>query len=477
MEGSTGKWLLSMITIFRREYNQLSENEQKSITPPNDFHRHLQIEYIKFKNPGKGFMLQTFFPDRPDLEINVHGPIEAYNYVDFIEEFLSDKKWNREDPETDHEFEIFPEHRNLKSRLEELFASNIRWIKRAEKPYPKRHSHILAIGNFGYVWFLVGNLDDLDPNVFACDIINSVKKRVIARTTPRKPSAAPKRVSGYGTYFYPPIWIDAIPKLDFREKASGGLFRLHENELFSVPYKENMIVMKRGGFITVTESDKLKAKDFLNEIFATALIKGIPSYAVRETELDNVTVEENTGRMVGYASQMDSMRSTIRERLSDTSISLFRFEREIVSQGKIREIIEESERITSKELDKNQLLDLLESYTHFHNAEYRQSFVFSWLILEREISRLWVEYLKNEEIKGERKRSLSNTASWTIHIIMETLTLVGIIDARFYLTLKKFRNKRNRVIHRGENVTLEDAEECHRIAFDLITRSQGNYVH
>jgi len=45
------KWLLSMITIFRREYNKLTENEQECISPPDDFTRHLQIEIIQFKNP------------------------------------------------------------------------------------------------------------------------------------------------------------------------------------------------------------------------------------------------------------------------------------------------------------------------------------------------------------------------------------------------------------------------------------------
>lgn len=470
MEYTLKKWLLEMIACFREEYNKLTDHEKEHISPSNNFHKHLQIELIQFINPVKGFMILTFFDDRPDLEIKVHDPIEAYDYVDFIEELISDKKWDKEEAEVDYEHEIFPEHRNLRSRLEGLFASYIKWTKRAENPYPKRYGHILSIGSFGYVWFLIGYINELDPTQFALDIIKNAKQRAAAKKTPRKPVQAPTRVSGYGTYFYPAIWIDDFPDLDFREQASGGLFQLHETELFSVPYKGNKVVVRKGGFITVTESDKLRAKEYLNEIFATALINDIPSYAVRETELDSVTVEEDSGRMVGYMSQMDSMRSTIRERLSDTNISLIRFERENVSQEKLKEIIRKSERITSNGFKKNQLLDMLESYTHLQNAEYTQSFVFSWLIIEREISRLWGEYLEKSKIEGQRKRTLSNTANWTMHIVLETLNMLGIINDEGYRILNKFRYKRNRVIHRGENVTKEEAEICYQNALNFLSK-------
>ena len=92
MEYSSEKWLQAMISEFREEYHKLTDKEKEYISQTQYFHKHLQIEFIQFKNPVKGFMILTFFDNRPDMEITVHGPIEAYDYVDFIEELMSDEK-------------------------------------------------------------------------------------------------------------------------------------------------------------------------------------------------------------------------------------------------------------------------------------------------------------------------------------------------------------------------------------------------
>ena len=64
MENLTLNWLVSMITIFREEYEKLSEDEKKSISPSEDFHRHLQWVHHPWP-PGSHIQV----PSAPSVDV------------------------------------------------------------------------------------------------------------------------------------------------------------------------------------------------------------------------------------------------------------------------------------------------------------------------------------------------------------------------------------------------------------------------
>ena len=126
----------------------------------------------------------------------------------------------------------------------------------------------------------------------------------------------------------------------------------------SRPYKSYTLVFKKGGFIAVDESNVQKAIEILNEVFATCLLVGITTNSVRETELDHVSINENN-EITGYSSELNSMRTTIRERSYDLDLFTIKFSRETVSVEKLESIIGMSEQITEDEFMKYQLFHLL----------------------------------------------------------------------------------------------------------------------
>lgn len=67
-----------------------------------------------------------------------------------------------------------------------------------------------------------------------------------------------------------------------------------------------------------------------------------------------------------------------------------------VTQDNLLGIIQKAEQVTRKTAASDYLVFLLEAYTLFTTSEYMQSFLMSWLVLERYITKLWEAYLAEE---------------------------------------------------------------------------------
>ena len=161
----------------------------------------------------------------------------------------------------------------------------------------------------------------------------------------------------------------------------------------------------------------------------------------------------------------------IRDRSNDLDLFTIKFSRQTISVETLESIVKKSEQITSDEFIKNQILHILDAYTHLDNSEHTQSFIFSWLVLEKYLFNQWKEYLKEKKISGKRKHSLENTSNWTSHTILETMNLNGLISTKLYNDLNRLRQKRNKIVHEGELTEKENAENCFQLAKTLIVES------
>jgi len=112
---------------------------------------------------------------------------------------------------------------------------------------------------------------------------------------------------------------------------------------------------------------------------------------------------------------------------------------------------------------------LLEAYTHFQNSNYLEAFVLSWLIIEKDTYARWNRYLEEKNIGNSRKRKLENPSTWTADMIIEQLSLAGRISSGDYQKLISMKAVRNRIVHRGERVSKEQADESLEFAVRIVT--------
>jgi hypothetical protein len=113
---------------------------------------------------------------------------------------------------------------------------------------------------------------------------------------------------------------------------------------------------------------------------------------------------------------------------------------------------------------------LSEAFTHINDAEYSQSFVMSWSIIERYISELWKKRLDGKDMDGERIGKLLNSAQWSVDYQLEVLNLSGEIADGEYDIFIEMKSKRNKFIHKGKQIAKEDAERCFNLAKNIVIR-------
>ena len=229
------------------------------------------------------------------------------------------------------------------------------------------------------------------------------------------------------------------------------------------------MIIRSDGFVGIVHDNKKEALDWINIIFGVAyLIKESPCHVVREIELCEIEVDSKTGDIVTETDPMNSLRIY-------QSSTYFGYQhpnelrkRKLVNVENIKEIIEIAEQITADKELSNELIFLLEGFTHYTESEYPQAFITAWVIVEKYISYIWSSFIKEKGISKKRKKKLTNSLLWHTDHILESLNIAGKIDDQTYETLMNLKSKRNKFVHEGKAIEKEDAEKVLTLAIQIL---------
>lgn len=459
--------LTNFVKNFREQYTKLSSAEQVRISNLDDYLPPCQIDVLWVDGPEYQIWVVTHFEDRADLEINIRGPFPAYLMINNFEEFLNDPKWKKQ-LEKGEPYLGAGEGLTHADILEGILINEIDRIK--DLKLAKIEKAHMAGGRFltrtSFVRSVVGNLNDKDYDELTNGIINEAIKA--AKEKPAKPSVKPQRVKGYGVYFYPPIMVGEPPKPSFRERLARSYVSALSKKVFDVQFGSSKVTVSRDGFIGVNIKDKSSAIKVLNTIMGAALLEGILTFAARESEISEVEFDPQSFEIVGSRSPLVSLRTMLFQERWPTKHVIFPFERRTVPQEEIKRIIKKAETIFKYPQISEQLILALESYTHLEEAEYAQSFTMSWIIIEKYLSEIWRHFLSQKQIRGKRKEKLANPFLWSLDNVLETLHLVGKINDNEYKSLNYLKGVRNNFVHKGQEVTKEDAEKCFNAGMNIV---------
>jgi len=284
----------------------------------------------------------------------------------------------------------------------------------------------------------------------------------------RKPEV---KLKAYGTYFYPPIWIGEVPQRTFREKSQKHLLPQFKEHISTI-YKGFQTIVRQDGLLAIVNESRSGTLDMLNEIMGAALILGLPCYAIREPEVADITIDRNTLAITGWNISLVSERTRQADLWEERTARKVRISPTLIlSEEDVLEIISRANRITRDTGIAKSLLFLLESFTHLQSSEYAQCFVMGWTVVESYITSLWDDFIKEKSITGKRKEKLKSTLLWTADDIVETLNLAGAMANEIYDNIMSLKNRRNKILHRRETATQEDAEQCFNLAAGIVQSS------
>lgn len=476
-------WFRQLIDTFRDEVSKLTPDERTRISNLDDLSSPCQVDVFWFQN--KQFTLDfqliiyEHFNDREDLEINIHGPIPFYKAVDELDRILSYEKWNQELATDEHYF-IEDGNRTLRRILEGEFLSALEELRRytlnlafTESAQPVMISRKMYVTKESFAWFIWGDISLKKPEQIVNDIVGkSIAKAPQPSPKPDTANRVPKSdLKGYGTYFYPPIWIGEIPKRSFKEKAQRQFFP-KPREHFTAKYKGFLTIIQQDGLLAIVNESKIEALDMLNEIMSVALVLGLSCFAIREPEVGEIKIDGETMAIKGSTMSLVSDRTRQVNQFGEPSyMSMMMPTTFLLSKEDILDLLNRAGRITRDVEIKKSLLFLLESYTHLLSSEYPQCFVMGWTVVERYIASIWDAFLKDKSITGKRRQKLRQGMVWTTDDIVESLNLAEAIDSQSYSSLMSLKDKRNKILHRGEKATKDDADQCFKVALALVQNS------
>jgi len=427
-----------------------------------------QMLLLHFKDVNYQYLVVTHDKARRDAEITIYRSIPTYEAVDTLDSILKDSKWDKELSE--EEKSLYPlagYPTRFRDILENVFLSLVNELRNLQfvKPGPTmiEGKRGLPVNNF--MWNIRGNIADLDLIEIVNEITEEAKMRAKAATTePPSPTPSKSFIKGSGTYFYPPIWVGKLLKKSFKERALGSF--VFPKKAFDSNYKGRVVVVNEDGFVAIGEQDILKATRMLNEIMATGLLLDLPFFAARELEVSETEIDASNQIITSFGVAMISLRTQLFE--FPFRMELASVHREQVEKEKLVVLMKEAERITQNPEIADFLVLLLEAYTCLQNSEYMQSFMMSWVIIEKHMFWLWEKFLREESVTRTRRDKLMNPAYSTVDSILESLNLAGRLSIEEYDALMGLKNKRNDIMHEGERVTRNEADRCFQLSKKIV---------
>ncbi len=467
------EWFANLIRKFREEYEKLDESEKLQISKVSDYRHPCQIEVFWMDKPLERSIIVTSHDiDRKDMEIIINGPYKGYEFLREIEKIMQEPRWVKQVSETD------------KAKYSDNFVNALSNFLEGV-----RNSVFLEIneGNQGgrmlakdiWFWDVYGSVNHIDYNKIVNEAINEAKSiaKKVKEKAQEKQQIIPttSKIKGYGTFFYPPVWIGDIPERTFIQKVNRMQFPF-PSKLFDLTFNGMKVIVNSDGFIGIENESKEQATEILNTIFGMSVLYDETCFAVREHELADINIDPNSLAITSTSIIISSQRTRmlLEESFSSPFMS---HRRNNIVEDKIKEIIRKTEKInTNKDLTE-QLIFLLEGYTHFKNSEFSQSFIINWLIIEKYLFKLWEEFIKEKRISGERKNKLlKNTNQWGADVVLETLNLNDKIDDNNYNLLNELKGKRNGFVHRRLFIDKPTSKILLDLCFKIVRNNVSQFL-
>lgn len=443
------------------------EQSQKTDFIPDDFKSPCQIDVIWLQDTNLKTDYQIFvftkWQDVLDLNFELEGPKNISDIINTFDSFIKKDKWTKT---LDDETAI---GNTYSEALEESF---LHFIKNFDQnPFMRNKiRNRMNVAKDCFAWVFDGKIQAKDvKDIFKMVYEHELKDHENSQqeVSIPKPVPAKEMDKGYATFFYPAIWIGNGPNPSFNDRLRGVSLGAYIKNIYTTDYKGRSLIVESDGFLAITETNKEKALDLLNEIMGTALLLKIPNIKIREFELIHVEIDPKTKQIGSWQGNSSFARTRLLEERLQGDPKWYTGHKLFLKENDIVQVIDKSKELNLDTEYTNFLDFFFEAFTHLYNTEYSQSFIMSWTIIEKYLYTLWEKTLKelNKELAQGRKKEL---LKWNLHPILEIMNLYGELDDPNFKLLKELKSKRNRIVHRGESCSKENAKKCFDLANNLL---------
>jgi hypothetical protein len=273
---------------------------------------------------------------------------------------------------------------------------------------------------------------------------------------------------GHGSFSYPPLWIGKKPKASFQQEVYG--WPVKENYEVDSTLNGRRVVINSRGFVAIESDSSHEVHRDLNLFFGCVAINGINCYKVNESDIQSARIGPSK---IDLESELPP--HSIRAKLSkaDTYDDISEFQE--VPVQILCDSIRQAELISTSAISSDFLL-WFEGYNHYQDNEYDQSFIMSWIVVEKHLYRLFLNHLteleKKKRLGKQKKENLEKLQS--VATLLLFLRAMNRINERDYSSLTELNKKRNNFVHKGASLTSRDSKKCLRCSERIIKNLLGD---
>jgi len=472
----------NLISSWREAYDGLTAEEKTRIQYIDDLRPPCQIMAVILENKKlrvkQQLLVISHFKDESDCDIKVIGPIDSLEAGDRLLEVVKEKRFERPLPQKTFfpyvktYSELVQNHLlSLIGSFRNLVIKNVWTGQLPEVGAGVGAKHLLS--EKVSVWEFIGMLDNKRIKSIVDSSMESIKREVRRKGKVQAPKEAQKRkeIKAHGTFIYPHLWVGSRPTHTFEEDMRNVMYDMKSYR----PIIEKAVVFERiggltwlatqEGLIAVVVADKILAIRFLNAFMSLLILQGTPAFVARENELMEMTLDPDTGKVLGSQSAIVLPRMLPR----DPSFVRTRWQEEfmpVVKISTIKQIWKGIGKIADNDTALNTLRIFGEVYTHFHRDEYSQAILLAWIMVEK-----WYESSKEEISKVEKipkRRGIGRKKDIVKLLETESKMSSDIISKVYQLRLL-----RNQVIHAMGSATKEDAKLALETVIAIIQTGQS----
>lgn len=463
------KWFKDTILEFRFQFQQADQQVKNAIWNTEDFNPPCQVLALSLASPRITFVFVTKDKKRNDLDIRAFGSVLPHELTSTMEQILEDKTLYR--PLKDDE-RYGSDEESFGKYLEDMFLGVFEIVKsqalgKSIDPNKVSVGWKMSMMLSGFNWLVYNDLTSVNPPNFVGEIFSEARKRISEEKNAGKVEAIDESqkeelVHGFITYFYPHVWIGEIPEFDFRRRVEGLAVL---PKYYSTTYKERLVLVSQKGLLFIGEKERESCMKMMNEIFGTSLILGYDFDVVRPNDCGIAEASEKQVALRSWQWPMSMSRNwqagleygAVNEQTLKEAIKM--------PSERVREIISIAEKATKSPDNSNAIVFLGLAKAHHRNGEYTESFIMSWIIIERHLRGSILHFLENKGATRKRKDKISN---WNIDVVIELLFNLGQIPQDSYRLLMDLKNIRNEINHEGSVSSLNDATSCYEFAKAIV---------
>ena len=471
-------WYIDFVKQYRQRYDDLPRTTQKFIWNIDDFNAPCQIiSFVVHTNKDLTYLWVRKDPDVQDLDVRCYGPVTPQNFIETAELILSDKSLlanKGKDKERLWLYKSYGEYfENHLISLSNLILKN----NPINTEFLSDHvvGMKLAAPMSGFFWMIYGNVTKMEPECILKEIFDGALSREKAeqmgsKQTEQTQTSKEEMVSGYSTYFYPPIWIGKKPVFDFRSKIDG-LF-IFPFPTYKVEYKDTLLIFNQRGLFFVGTNDRQRCIRYMNEIIGTAILQGYNLDIVTGQDIGESTVTKEKGetRSQTYAISITRNWQFQQEMAPITEEMIASYTQ--LNEMDLRRIVKIAEGASINAETSDYLVFFAQASNYVREGKYKESFLFDWFIIERYLMNKWDLHIGLDRLEDNKRKKMGY---WNINNVIKVLYLTDKIDKKTYDLISSLKAIRNSLYHRGAEVSKENATMCHDIS-ELLIRKETNII-